>query len=451
VTGPSDFINLNEKDISQIWPSVANLSDDVVRNLMVAARIQSIKENSNGYQRSAANSKAAVHMVEYIATEADAHVFASGIGMVRRARAVSMPPVPGELANALRRVQSLPEDVVTFRWHLLTGRQPPQLPEQRATWLQNLDKSKHSVALVMLEEDAIWKEFGQWRKSAAQYGSAVRLWGRAAMVSQCEPWPPAQPALNAFAFFFKNGESFAGYVSHVRSVLCLLRCPLGVLANTTGLLLGARKQTPLECRRMKQRATALQTRRLAVIVTNDLERPDVADSWVVARHFCLRYQAEVVPMEGNGKHSMVELVRETNHKGKEASLTLFHRKLQSQPVVVTRRCICALQGRQLCGVCVLHRRWNAGRIFPEVCYTSSLGFLKAAVAIGGLANPNTWGTHAFRRGRADEALQAGGPGALFYSGGWRGVAAFGYAQAKTRGAIAAAEWLVDFSESEHED
>ena len=54
-----------------------------------------------------------------------------------------------------------------------------------------------------------------------------------------------------------------------------------------------------------------------------------------------------------------------------------------------------------------------------------------------------WGTHAFRRGWADEALRAGGPTALFYSGGWRGVAAFGYVAAQSRGAIAAAEWLVD--------
>ena len=64
-----------------------------------------------------------------------------------------------------------------------------------------------------------------------------------------------------------------------------------------------------------------------------------------------------------------------------------------------------------------------------------------------LREPESWGTHAFRRGFAEEAIKAGGPTALFYSGGWRGVAAFGYASAQSRGAMAAAEWLIDHSDS----
>ena len=43
---------------------------------------------------------------------------------------------------------------------------------------------------------------------------------------------------------------------------------------------------------------------------------------------------------------------------------------------------------------------------------------------------------------------AGGPGALFYSGGWKGVAAFGYAAAKIRSAMLAAEFLVEHNDSE---
>jgi hypothetical protein len=44
-------------------------------------------------------------------------------------------------------------------------------------------------------------------------------------------------------------------------------------------------------------------------------------------------------------------------------------------------------------------------------------------------------------------LKHGGPTALFYSGGWRGIAAFSYASAKSRGALSAAEWLVEYSDS----
>ena len=215
----------------------------------------------------------------------------------------------------------------------------------------------------------------------------------------------------------------AGYVSHIRSVLTLLRAPVGALNDAAGLLEGARKLTPQQCRRVKHRVSAEQARKLIKAASEELQRQDVADSWVVARHFCLRYGAEVAPMQGNGSHSKVELDTTVTDKA-EAALTLFNRKLQREPVVVVRRCICKLQGKLLCGVCVLRRRWTDGRIFPNVSYTLGLALLKASAAIVGLPEPLTWGTHAFRRGWANEALQAGGPTALFYSGGWKGLAAF---------------------------
>ena len=51
----------------------------------------------------------------------------------------------------------------------------------------------------------------------------------------------------------------------------------------------------------------------------------------------------------------------------------------------------------------------------------------------------------------NEAVQASGPTALFYSGRWPGIAAFGYTAAKTRGAMASADWFIDFSDSEPEE
>ena len=73
--------------------------------------------------------------------------------------------------------------------------------------------------------------------------------------------------------------------------------------------------------------------------------------------------------------------------------------------------------------------------------------LKAVAAVLDFPDAGSWGTHAFRRGWAEDALKAGGPSALFYSGGWRGVAAFAYVDATTRGELGAAEWLVQFSAS----
>ena len=126
---------------------------------------------------------------------------------------------------------------------------------------------------------------------------------------------------------------------------------------------------------------------------------------------------------------------------------LADRKMQLEPVEVVRSCICQLQGKRLCGVCVVKRRWNDGPLFPDITYREALAFLKLSATHLGLEHGASWGTHAFRRGWANEALQEGGPKALYYSGGWKGVAALGYADDQSRGALAAAEWVIDFSDS----
>ena len=97
------------------------------------------------------------------------------------------------------------------------------------------------------------------------------------------------------------------------------------------------------------------------------------------------------------------------------------------------------------------KRAAAGRAFPGLAYSSSLAALKVAALDLGFPRASEWGTHAFRRGWADEALKQGGLTSLFYSGGWRGVAALGYASAQAKGALLAAEWLVEFSDSSSGD
>ena len=151
-------------------------------------------------------------------------------------------------------------------------------------------------------------------------------------------------------------------------------------------------------------------------------------------------------MQGNGIYRRLRLF-ESDDGRKAVSYILNDRKMHLEPVEIVRKCICKLQGKRLCGVCILQRRITEGFVFPKIKYTEALALLKASAKVLELPNANFWGTHAFRRGFADEALKEGGPGALFFSGGWKGIAALGYAEAQSRGALAAAEWLVEHSDS----
>ena len=75
-----------------------------------------------------------------------------------------------------------------------------------------------------------------------------------------------------------------------------------------------------------------------------------------------------------------------------------------EPTEVFRRCICQRQGKRLCGVSIIHQRACPGKLFPDLKYKETLAFLKLSAQQLGFPHPEAWGTHAFRRGRASEAL-----------------------------------------------
>ena len=66
-----------------------------------------------------------------------------------------------------------------------------------------------------------------------------------------------------------------------------------------------------------------------------------------------------------GIHSAVHVADEEGELP-VVTLTLFRREVHNSPVTVVRRCICKLQGRTLCGACVLKARVGNVHVFPHV-------------------------------------------------------------------------------------
>ena len=86
--------------------------------------------------------------------------------------------------------------------------------------------------------------------------------------------------------------SSSRYLSHIRSALRLLEAPVGVLAETTEIIRGAMQLSAGGVRFMP-RAEAEQTRTLVNYAIGkkkrDFGRSDIADNWLVTRHFCFQY------------------------------------------------------------------------------------------------------------------------------------------------------------------
>ena len=213
----------------------------------------------------------------------------------------------------------------------------------------------------------------QWHRGV----SALRSWGRAAKLCEMDPWPPSREVLDANAFFFEHGPSLSRYQSHIRSALRLIKAPVNVLAKTAGMIRGAMKLSAGGVH-FKPRADAEQTRALVNGAKKDFGCSDIANNWIVARHFCLRYGAEVVPMQTVENHSAVHVAEKKNALP-VVTLTLFRRKYNS-PVTVVRRCICKLQGTNI--VRRLRSQNSSGKhslVFLMCWYTESLAYLEAAV------------------------------------------------------------------------
>ncbi len=104
-------------------------------------------------------------------------------------------------------------------------------------------------------------------------------------------------------------------------------------------------------------------------------------------------------------------------------------------------------------------------IFPDVLYRDSLALLKlgamrlrhvstlagyrsrSPLLVRRFTNAAQWGTHALRRGRADEILKAQGAPAMFAQGWWRSVAAWAYPAARTLSDAVSAEAAIAHSDS----
>ena len=450
----SDLQGLTADELRGVWPPLRELTGEFLRAIVwqpevrarraasgpapsgedAAEHAHSPKKQKSGHAHSTASSPSPVTISAPAAAEVSA-----AVNVLVQARAGGMAPPSEALACAISVVCRAQGPV----WP--EGPSESALPSARANWLAQATAQQRER---LLHGRVLLQELENWRQSGPSYASAVRLWGRLATATGVPEWPPDQTVLAALVFAVPRASTLSRYCSHVRSVLRLLRAPLGALADTGALVKGAQKSCTSRPR-FKASASGKQVRELADYARRALSDPELADSWVVARHFTLRYGCEVLKLGSDPSHS--EVWCSVREGVREATIVFHRRKMQNKPVHVVRQCVCKAPAPDLCGVCVIRRRRGRGPLFPALQYDRALAALKTAALALGFPRGAEWGTHCFRRGWANDALRHGGVPALFYSGGWRGIAAFGYASAQAQGEVLAAKWAAEFSESSDDE
>ena len=175
---------------------------------------------------------------------------------------------------------------------------------------------------------------------------------------------------------------------------------------------------------------------------------EVATIYATSRLFMLRVPSECLPLQLAGEHSEVHIG--TN----DISLTLFRRKNCSGPTVIHRRCVCATEGRTLCAVCALKlwidrfRGQHPAKLF-RVSAKSFVKYMRRDAARCGLTGAALLGSHAWRRGMAQDIVNAGGSLAtLLRAGQWRSSAFRVYLQQQALDEDAVAKLVIDHSDDE---
>ena len=172
-------------------------------------------------------------------------------------------------------------------------------------------------------------------------------------------------------------------LSYIRSALRLLEAPVGGLAETTKIICGAMKLSAGGVR-FKPREDADQTSAFTNCAEKNFGRSDIADSWLVTRHFCFECVQECAHANSGKSLSGVR-------RGKgECTPSGYVNSVPSRnisPLIVGRRCICRKQDEHCAAPAFSGLEWETFACFPHVLCTESITYLKTAAVRRNLREP----------------------------------------------------------------
>ena len=347
------------------------------------------------------------------------------------------------------------EDVIANACNLQTFRQRMVASGLGAVLDSSTTPRKRCIALrsTGLEEANLLTENAQRSmiraidRSLSTYVSGIRCWAafNDAMGVQIH-FPATEDLVLKYASVFANHDTMLQYLKHLRWAHRFLRMPCSWdTPSVRQAVRGLRKN--MTAPRPKVALTSETVLKLIRLAEMQGEQ-EVAALMAISRLFLLRVPSEGVPLEWDGQHSKVTV------SGDTATILLTRRKNSAVPTEMVRQCCCSSSTRRMCAVHWIGRIREhvseSGRMFS----LSSREFLSTVRRLAlelGVPHHAQIGTHAFRRGMAQDIIDAGGSlSVLLRAGQWNSNAFLRYLREAQPQEAAVAQTVINLSDSEDE-
>lgn len=290
-------------------------------------------------------------------------------------------------------------------------------------------------------------------KSIPSYLSKFKLWVSYCAFTGSLALGPTEAAVLRYVALFRNGRSAEGYVSAVRWLHDWARVPVSgwdtralqqVLRGAVKLSAPTKKAPPITwriVRRMASRATSRGDHDFSLIC-------------VMAAVFMLRVPDELLPLcfSDLRQHSALTVV-DPHGSAPILLLELRSRKNASEGAALRRACACPRDPV----MCAPHAfmRWVVrtsrpayGRLF-QMGPTSFTRILRGYLRLLEVPSPDTFSSHGFRRGTAQELLAKNAPlSHILRAGGWRSAAFLEYLEREDVDELAILQVMCDEDDEE---
>ena len=299
----------------------------------------------------------------------------------------------------------------------------------------------------LLDENAQRAMLRAIGKSLRSYSSGIKCW---AAFCDCmgiqQHFPATQEMVLKYLGIFSRYETCQQYIKHLKWAHNFLRMECSWQGAVHAQAMRGLKKGAIP----PKAKPALHARMVSEMIKTAMGEGslEVAALMAIARHFLLRVPSEAIPLEWEGSHSSVTIRDST------ATITLTTRKNVVVPSVLERDCCCATSGRRLCSVHWLMTLKAQSQGQARVFTIGEAEFRRKVESIAVIVGASTGsrvGTHAFRRGMAQDIIDAGGSLAvLLRAGDWKSRAFLSYLRESQPQEAAVSQAVINFSDSEAE-